>query len=82
MRAACLGMAYLHGISNCDSPDVLLQKQERRAKEKSLDKARRERTAEAKATGKQFYKGLMTDSDYQGEDYEVFSSWLGQTQAV
>ena len=60
----------------------VLPNQERRAKEKSLDKARRERSSEAKATGKEFYKGLMTDSDYQGEDYEVFSSWLGQTQAV
>ena len=56
--------------------------QERRAKEKGLEKARRERTEEAKATGKKFYSGLMQDSDYQGEDYEVFSAWLGQTQAV
>lgn len=29
--------------------------------------------------GKAFYKGLTTESDYQGEDYDVFSSWLGQS---
>lgn len=33
-----------------------------------------------RAKGKAFYKGLTADSDYVGEDYEVFSSWLGQTQ--
>lgn len=32
--------------------------------------------------GKEFYGKLMKESDYQGEDYEVFSSWLGQTQAA
>ena len=29
---------------------------------------------------KGFYKGLMQDSDYQGEDYEVFSAWLRETE--
>lgn len=33
-----------------------------------------------KAKGRAFYKNLIADSDYQGEDYEVFSSWLGNTQ--
>ncbi len=56
--------------------------QERRAKEKSLDKARKERSAEDKKVGKKFYSGLIQDSDYQGEDYEVFSAWLGEAQAV
>ena len=63
-------------------PHVHTPVQERRAKEKGLEKARRERSEEAKATGKKFYAGLMQDSDYQGEDYEVFSAWLGQTQTA
>jgi large subunit ribosomal protein L4e len=35
--------------------------------------------AAADRKGKAFYKGLTAESDYQGEDYDVFSSWLGQT---
>lgn len=31
-----------------------------------------------KATGKRFYQGMIADSDYQGEDYEVFAKWLSQ----
>ena len=31
-------------------------------------------------SSKGFYNQLLQDSDYQGEDYEVFSSWLGQGQ--
>ncbi len=38
------------------------------------------RPAEQKAVGKAFYKQMMVDSEYQGEDYEVFSNWLGVTQ--
>lgn len=33
-----------------------------------------------KAKGRAFYKSMIADSDYQGEDYDVFSSWLGNTQ--
>lgn len=53
--------------------------QERRQKEKALDKARKGRTEEQKELSKKFYSGLIQESDYHGEDYEVFSSWLGQT---
>jgi len=30
-----------------------------------------------KAIGKKFFEQISTDSDYQGEDFEVFSRWLG-----
>jgi large subunit ribosomal protein L4e len=53
-------------------------------------KARTDKLAEArgtgkdrkavKASGKQFHKTMVTDSDYIGEDYEVFSTWLGTTE--
>ena len=33
--------------------------------------------AAQKATGKAFYKQMIVDSEYQGEDYEVFNTWLG-----
>ncbi|BDA44074.1 60S ribosomal protein L4-1 [Coccomyxa sp. Obi] len=56
--------------------------QERKQKEKTLTKARKERTEEVKKLSKDFYGKLMQDSDYVGEDYEVFSSWLGQTEAA
>jgi hypothetical protein len=29
--------------------------------------------------GKTFYKSLLVDSEYQGEDYDQFSNWLGTT---
>ena len=56
--------------------------QERKQREKTTDKARKEkeRSKEAKDLAKGFYKGLMQDSDYQGEDYEVFSAWLRETE--
>lgn len=56
--------------------------QERKQREKTTDKARKEkeRNKETKELSKSFYKGLMQDSDYQGEDYEVFSAWLGETE--
>ena len=56
--------------------------QERKQKEKTLEKARKARSEETKKVGKDFYGKLIQESDYQGEDYEVFSSWLGQTQAA
>ena len=56
--------------------------QERKHREKTTDKARKdkERSKEAKELSRGFYKGLMQDSDYQGEDYEVFSAWLRETE--
>jgi large subunit ribosomal protein L4e len=35
------------------------------------------RSKEAREVGKAFYKQMIVDSEYQGEDYEVFSKWLG-----
>ena len=34
----------------------------------------------AKVPGKAHYKQLIVDSEYQGQDYEVFSNWLGTTE--
>jgi len=34
-----------------------------------------------KDVGKKFYKTISADSDYQGEDFEVFSKWLEHTDA-
>ena len=59
-----------------------VQEQRRKAKEDGLAEKRQKRTPELKESAKTFYKGLVADSEYQGEDYEVFSSWLGQTQNV
>lgn len=33
-----------------------------------------------KAVGQKFYKQMIVDSEYQGEDYEVFDKWLGNAQ--
>lgn len=38
------------------------------------------RASGTKATSRAFYKTMVADSDYQGEDYEVFSAWLGAEQ--
>lgn len=35
--------------------------------------------AEIKKVSKQFYKSLLVESGYQGEDYDEFSTWLGTT---
>lgn len=32
------------------------------------------------AVGKAFYKQMVVDSEYQGEDYDVFSKWIGVSQ--
>lgn len=32
------------------------------------------------AVGKAFYKQMIVDSEYQGEDYDVFSKWIGVTE--
>ena len=40
--------------------------------------AKSSRTNEVRNIGKKFYKQMISDSDYQGEDYEVFAKWLSQ----
>jgi large subunit ribosomal protein L4e len=60
-----------------------LQEVRRAAREKRLEMiragtAKSAKTAEVKASGKAFYKQMIADSDYQGEDYEVFAKWLSQ----
>jgi hypothetical protein len=62
---------------------------ERRAKERAerLAKLRAgqptgapKRSKEQQAIAKKFYGQLVVDSEYQGEDYEVFDKWLGTAQ--
>lgn len=57
-----------------------LQAKARKDKEAGVKKTRKAEKKGQRIKGKAFYKGLTADSDYVGEDYEVFSSWLGQTQ--
>lgn len=38
------------------------------------------KSAEVKKVSKQFYKSLLVESAYQGEDYDEFSTWLGTSQ--
>jgi len=42
--------------------------------------AARANRATVKKTSKAFYRTMVTDAEYVGEDYDVFSSWLGTTQ--
>lgn len=35
---------------------------------------------EVKAVSKEFYNTMISEADYIGEDYDVFSTWLGTTQ--
>ncbi|GFH22946.1 component of cytosolic 80S ribosome and 60S large subunit [Haematococcus lacustris] len=37
------------------------------------------KSADLKKVSKAFYKSLIVDSGYQGEDYDEFSNWLGKT---
>jgi len=60
--------------------EILLSEKRAKAKAEKLDSARKTRTAEKKAVGKAFYKSLLVDSEYQGEDYDEFSKWLGSTE--
>eukprot|EP00882_Tetradesmus_deserticola_P000096 GHRQ01000107.1.p1 GENE.GHRQ01000107.1~~GHRQ01000107.1.p1 ORF type:complete len:423 (+),score=190.83 GHRQ01000107.1:56-1270(+) len=62
---------------------------ERRAKERAerLAKLRAgqptgapKRSKEQQAIAKKFYGQLVVDSEYQGQDYEVFDKWLGTAQ--
>lgn len=62
--------------------ELRAQDQRQKAKQEGITQKRQKRTPELKEGAKTFYKGLVADSEYQGEDYEVFSSWLAETQAV
>ena len=60
----------------------LLASEESRAKkarEAKLQAARANRNA-VKKVSKEFLSKMVTDADYIGEDYDVFSRWLGTTQ--
>lgn len=35
-----------------------------------------------KKLGKQFYKSLLAESEYKGEDYDVFNKWLNKNQVA
>ncbi|KAK9827239.1 hypothetical protein WJX81_001716 [Elliptochloris bilobata] len=66
--------------------ELLAEERRRKAKAEKMAAIRegrsgggRKRAEGEKEVGKAFIKQLRTDSEYQGEDYEVFSSWLGQT---
>ena len=67
--------------------DILLlfcqQKQRTADREARIEQKRKEkratRTPAVKQSGKAFYQQMIKDSDYLGEDYDVFSSWLGTT---
>ncbi|KDD73527.1 ribosomal protein L4/L1 [Helicosporidium sp. ATCC 50920] len=40
-------------------------------------KVAEKRSEKERAVSRAFYKTLVSDSDYQGEDYDVFANWLG-----
>jgi large subunit ribosomal protein L4e len=66
---------------------VCLQERRAVAKAEKLEKMRKgepsvvKKSAEQKAVGKAFYKSLLVDSEYQGEDYDQFDKWLGTVDA-
>ena len=39
------------------------------------------RTPPVQAVGKKYYASMLVDSEYQGEDYDQFSTWLGAASA-
>lgn len=57
-----------------------MQAKVKKNKEAGVVKTKKGEKKSHKAKSKAFYKGLTAESDYVGEDYEVFSSWLGQSQ--
>jgi large subunit ribosomal protein L4e len=66
-----------------------VQERRQKAKAEKMSKIRlgqkgstKIRDPNQKTVGKNFCKTMKTESDYIGEDYEVFSSWLGQSQKV
>jgi large subunit ribosomal protein L4e len=65
--------------------EVLLSEKRRIVRAEKLEKLRKgestgapKRSKEVKAVGKKFYKQMIVDSEYQGEDYDQFSAWLAQ----
>jgi len=59
----------------------ILSDQERASKKAELLKAKRAAVpAAAKEAGKKFYQSMLVDSQYEGELFEGFSSWLGKTE--
>ncbi len=57
-----------------------LQQEKSKANRAERLKAKRAARKTTKHVGKEFYKSMIQDAPYQGEDYEVFSTWLGTTQ--
>lgn len=55
---------------------LLAQEKSKVARAERLKAKRTERKA-TKSVGKEFYKSMIQDAPYQGEDYEVFDAWLG-----
>ena len=76
----------MRGIARCDELCAWLQGARQKARVEKLEKIRHGqavgggKSQEAKALSKAFYGKLTTDADYVGEDYEVFSRWLGTTE--
>ncbi len=75
-------------LAEADNALAFVQEQRSKAKAEKLEKMRKgekvtpkKRAPEQRAASKGFYKQLIQDSDYVGEDYEVFNSWLGQNVA-
>lgn len=72
----------LHGVFPILQEKSMVARAEKLAKLRAGEAVGNKRTPEGKELAKSFYKQLITDSDYVGEDYEVFSQWLGNTQAA
>jgi len=53
---------------------MLAEKKRVEAKAKKVAATRKDK--KVKASGKAFYKSMMVDSNYKGEDYDNFSTWL------
>lgn len=47
---------------------------------KAAPSTKHKRTEAEKKTSRTFYKQMIVDSEYQGEDYEQFDRWLGVAQ--
>lgn len=60
---------------------LLTSDKERAAKARAAKvAASRAGRSEVKKVSKNFYNTMVTDAEYVGEDYDVFSQWLGTTQ--
>lgn len=60
----------------------LLASEESRVKKSREEKLKAARATrkEVKKSSKEFLQKMVTDADYIGEDYDVFSTWLGSAQ--